>query len=91
MLWFSLGKFGFKKVVRFIMLRIYRSLENENREEAENRKIRYLPDLSIFNLLSDSVLVQRILNYHPNHPTHRFYFGEVETPFLYNEVFFFFF
>ena len=25
------------------------------------------------------VLVQRILNYYPNYPAHRLYFGEVET------------
>ena len=25
-------------------------------------------------------LVGRILNYYPNYPTHRLYFGEVETP-----------
>ena len=54
---------------------------NENREEVRNRESRYLPDLSIFNLPSVFVLVQRILNYHPNYPTHRLYFGEVETPY----------
>ena len=27
------------------------------------------------------VLVQRILSYYPNYPTHRLYFGEVETPY----------
>ena len=36
--------------------------------------------LSIFNLLSDFFLVQRISNYYPNYPTHRLYFGKVETP-----------
>ena len=25
-------------------------------------------------------MVQRILNYYPNYPTHRFFFGEDETP-----------
>ena len=56
---------------------------DQNREEVENREIRYLPDLSIFNLLSccfACVLVGRIVNHYPNHPTHRLYFGEVETP-----------
>ena len=33
----------------------------------------YLPDLSIFNLLSVFVLVQRFLNYYPNYPTYRLY------------------
>ena len=51
---------------------------NINREEAKNREIRYLPDLSILNLLSVYVLVQRIFNYYPNYHTHRLYFGEVE-------------
>ena len=53
--------------------------QKKNREEVKNREIRYLPDLSIVNLLS--VLVQRILNYYPNCPTHSLYFGEVETPY----------
>ena len=53
--------------------------QNKNREEVKNRELRYLPDLSIFNLHSVFVLVQRILNYYPNYPTHRLYFGEVET------------
>ena len=53
--------------------------QNQNREEVKNGEIRYLPDLSIFNLLSVFVLMQRILNYYPNYPTHRLYFGEVET------------
>ena len=35
----------------------------------------------ISNLLSVDVLVQRILNYYPNYPTHRIYLGEVETPY----------
>ena len=26
-------------------------------------------------------MVQRILNYYPNYPTHCLYFGEVETPY----------
>jgi len=26
--------------------------------------------------------VQRILNYYPNYPTRRLYFGEVETPYI---------
>ena len=43
--------------------------------------LHYLPDLSIVNLLSVFALVQGILNYHPNYPTHRLYFGEVETPY----------
>ena len=52
--------------------------QNKDREEVKNREIRYLPDLSIFNLLSVFVLVQRILNYYP---TDRLYFYEVETPY----------
>ena len=56
---------------------------NKNREEVKIREIRYLPDLSIFNLLSVFLLVRRILNYYHNHSTHRLYFREVETP--YNE------
>ena len=55
--------------------------QNKNREEVKNREIMYLPDLSIVNLLSDFVLVQRILNYYPIYPINRLYFGEVETPF----------
>ena len=57
------------------------SYQNINREKVNNREIRFLPDLFIFNLLSVFVLIQRILNYHPNYPTHRLYFGEVETPY----------
>jgi len=56
--------------------------QNKSREEVKNRKIRYLPDLSIIILLSVYVLVQRILNYYPNYPTHRLYFGEVKTPYI---------
>ena len=55
--------------------------QKKNREKVTNRKIRYIPDLSIFNLLSVFVLVRRILNYYPYYPTHRLYFGEVETPY----------
>ena len=29
--------------------------------------------------------MQRILNYYPNYPTHRLYFGEVETPYITDE------
>ena len=57
------------------------SYQNKNRQEVKNREIRYLSDLSIFNLLSVFVLVRRFLNYYPNYPTHRSYFGEVETPY----------
>ena len=39
--------------------------------------------LSIVNLLSVFVLMQNFLYYYPNYPTHRVYFGEVETPYLY--------
>ena len=53
--------------------------QNKNREEVNNREIRYLPDLSIFKFLSVFVLVQRILNYYSNYPTFHLYFGEVET------------
>ena len=31
------------------------------------------------------VFAQRILNYYPNYPTHRLYFGEVETPYMHHE------
>ena len=42
----------------------------------------YFPDLSISNLLSVFTLVmQRILNYYPNYPIHRLYFGKVEAPY----------
>ena len=57
------------------------SYQNINREEVKNREIRYIPDLSIFNLLSVFILVQRILNYYPKYPTHRLKVGEVETPY----------
>ena len=66
---------------RIIRVIIQNSLyQNKNREDVKNREIRYLPDLSIVNLLS--VLVQRILNYYPNYPTHRLYFGEFKTPYV---------
>ena len=52
--------------------------QNKNRQEVKNGDIRYLPEFSIFNLLSVFVLVRRILNYYP---THRLYFEEVETPY----------
>ena len=44
--------------------------QNKNREEVNNREIRHLPDLSIFNLHSVFVLVQRIFNHYPNYPSH---------------------
>ena len=44
--------------------------QNKNREKVKNREIKYF---SVF------VLMQTILNYYPNYPTHRSYFGEVET------------
>ena len=50
-------------------------------EVVKNREIRYLPDVSIFNLLSVFLLVGRILNYYPNYPTHCLYFGAIETPY----------
>ena len=53
--------------------------QNKNREQVKIREIRYLPDLTIFNLLCFG-LVQRTLNYYPNYPSHRLYFGEVQTP-----------
>ena len=40
-----------------------------------------LPDLSIVNLLSVFVLVQRILNKYLIYPTRRSFLGEVETPY----------
>ena len=49
-------------------------------QEVNNREIRYLPDLTIVNLLPVFILVQKLLNYFPNYPTHSLYFGEVETP-----------
>ena len=55
--------------------------QNKNREEVKNTEIRYIIDLSIFNLLSVFVLMHRNLNHFPNYPTHRLYFGEVETPY----------
>ena len=70
---------------RIIRITIQNSLhQNNNREESKNREIRYLYDLSIFNILSVFVLVHRILNYHPNYPTHRLYFGEVKKPSSYH-------
>ena len=69
-------------MIMIIMVIIQNSLhQNKNREDVKNREIRDLPDLSIVNLLSFFVLVERILNYYPNYPTHRLYFGEVETPY----------
>ena len=53
----------------------------KNREEVKNREIRYLPDLSIVNLLSVIVLVQIIMNYYPNYLTDRLYFVDIETPY----------
>ena len=65
---------------RIIKVIIQKSLcQNKIREEVEHREIRYLPYLSIFSLLSVFVLVQIICNYYLNYPTHRLYFGEVET------------
>ena len=49
-----------------------------------NRIIRVIIQIFLYqnkNLLSVFVLVQRILNYYPNYPTRRLYFGEVETPY----------
>ena len=37
--------------------------------------------LTIVNLFSIYVSVQRLLNCYPNYFTHRLYFGEVETPY----------
>ena len=62
---------------RIIRVLIKNSLhQNKNREEVKNSKIRYLPDLTIVNLLSVYVLVQRILNYYLNYPIHRLYLGK---------------
>ena len=67
---------------RIISVLIQNSLhQNKNIEEVTIFEIRYLPDISIFNLPSVFVLVQKLLNYYPNYPTHRLYFGEVETPY----------
>ena len=68
---------------RIIRVIIQNSLhQNKNREKVKNREIRYLPDLSIFNY----VLVQRILNYYPNYPSHRLYFGEVKHLIHYQDL-----
>ena len=68
---------------RIISVIIQNSLQqNKNREEVKNREIRYLPDLSIFKLLSVFVFVQIFLYYHPNYPTRRLYFEEVEIHYL---------
>ena len=66
------------------MSRIIRLLIKNSLHQNKNREIRYLPDLSIVNLLSVFVLVQKFLNYYPNYPTHRIYCGEDETlnPFM---------
>ena len=49
---------------RLIRVLIQNSLrQNKNREEVKNRDIRYLPDLSIFNLLSVFDLVQKKLKF----------------------------
>ena len=37
--------------------------------------------LTVVNLFSIYVLVQRLLNYYPSYSTRRLYFGEVETPY----------
>ena len=37
--------------------------------------------LTIVNLFSIYVLVQKLLNYYPTLSTRRLYFGEVETPY----------
>ena len=50
-----------------------------NREEVNNREIRYLPYLYIFNLLSVHVLVRRTLNYYTETPYSEV--KEVETPY----------
>ena len=54
--------------------KVFRLSQNINNEQ-NNQGLPY----SIFNLLSVFVLVQRLLNYHPNYPIQRLYFGEVET------------
>ena len=68
-------------LIRYVGCNIFDFPKDKNREEVNNREIRYFPDLSIFNLLSVYVLVRRILNYYSNYPTHHLYFGEVETPY----------
>ena len=50
-----------------------RSLEIE-------RSGKYLISLFLTTFSVD-VLVERILNYYPNYPTHHLYFGEDETPY----------
>ena len=75
-------------MIRKIRVLIQNSLyQNKNREEVKNREISYLPYLFIFILLSVFVLVQRILNYYTNYPTHRLYFGEVETSYFFYQLF----
>ena len=56
-------------LVRYKVFRLFKNIKDE------------LPNLSILNLLSVFLLVRRILNYFSNYPTHRLYFGEVETPY----------
>ena len=57
--------------------------QNKNREQVNNREIRYLPDLSIVILLYVFVLVQRILNDYPNYPYFRRMNGIAATGFHY--------
>ena len=64
------------RIIRVLLLNYLQ--QNKNREEVNNREIRYLPDLSIVNLLSVFVLALGILNYYPYL---RLYFGEVTTPY----------
>ena len=65
----------------FSVYKVFRLPQNINGEEVKDREIRCLPDLSIVNFLSVYGLVEIFLNYYPYYPTHRLYFGEVETPY----------
>jgi len=83
---------SYPKARRYLQYKVFRLprninyvyKRNINRDDVQKWEIRYLPDLSIVNLVSVNVLVRRILNYHPNYTTHRLYFREVETPYLDN-------
>ena len=58
------------------MSRIIRVIIQKSLYQNINRK-----RLTIVNLFSIYILVQRFLNYYPNYSTHRLYFGEVEAPY----------
>ena len=73
-LWFIIRCFDFPKI--YTMSRIVRAIiqKSSYRNITEKR-------LTMVNLFSIYVSVQRLLNNYPNYSTHRVYFGEVETPY----------